>query len=133
MKMRKTGTTEREISDELASALSSAFDHAFFEDLNWSNILGLTIYHVSNFCRARSNVQTTELVTMVLYALCLTTLEKTDKENLRDSRKHCSIKLNLPDEIGNDVDGASALILASFEQLFEDLCGVKNALSETRH
>ena len=43
------------------------------------------------------------------------------------------IKLNLPDEIGNDVDGASALILASFEQLFEDLCGVKNALSETRH
>ena len=124
---------EREAYTDLTAALLTAFHDALHEGLNWSNLLGLTIYHVSKFSQIKGGAETTEIVTMALYSLCLSTWDREDTEHLNKLRKQYSIEISVPDHVDENIDDAAAIILAAFEELFEDLCGMKYSQRATRH
>lgn len=133
MKYQEPNLEEREVYKDLTLELLNAFHNALEEGLHWSNLLGLTIYHVSKFSQIKGGAETTEIATMALYSLCLSTCDHDDEGRFDKLRKQYSVEISVPDHIGENIDEAAAIILAAFEDLFEDLCGMKNSQKATRH
>ena len=124
---------EREVYKDLTATLLNAFHDAMRDGLNWSNLLGLTIYHASKFSQIKGGAETTEILTMALYSLCLSTWDRDDQEHLHRLRQQYSIEISVPDHADENIDYAAVIILTVLEELFEDLCGMKYSQRATRH